>query len=80
MTAKQVGVVSRGDDVNSTNEKPKCKLIGTNGNVFMIVGAVSLALKNAGQREKASEFVAKAMAYGSYDAVLALCFEYVDVQ
>jgi len=61
------------------NEKPECKLTGTDSNVFAVVGAVSLALKRAGQREKASEFAAKAMACGSYDAVLALCFEYVEV-
>lgn len=30
-------------------DKPKCKLIGGDGNVFAVIGAVSKALKRAGQ-------------------------------
>lgn len=59
--------------------KPKCKLIGTDGNVFAIIGAVSKALKNAGQADRAKEFTQKAMTSKSYDEVLALCFDYVEV-
>jgi hypothetical protein len=60
--------------------KPRCRLVGTDGNVFAILGTVKRALERAGQRERASEFVAKAMRSKSYDDVLALCFEYVDVE
>lgn len=59
--------------------KPECKLVGENGNVFNIIGLVSKALKKAGQPDKAKEFVARAFKSGSYDNVLALCFEYVEV-
>lgn len=62
------------------NSLPKCKLVGTDGNVFAIIGAVSNALKKAGLPEKAAEFRTKAMQSASYDAVLLLCFDYVDVQ
>ena len=61
-------------------EKPTCKLIGTDGNVFSIIGKVSNTLKKVGQTDKAKEFCSKAMSSHSYDAVLALCFDYVDVE
>ena len=60
-------------------KKPVCKLTETDGNVFAIIGAVSKALKRAGLPEAAKEFAAKAMSSESYDAVLQLCFDYVDV-
>ena len=59
--------------------KPECKLVGTDGNVFAIIGKVSGALKRAGYRDKAEEFSNKAMDSESYQAVLQLCFKYVDV-
>lgn len=58
---------------------PKCKLVGTDGNVFAIIGNVAKTLERAGLREKAMEFKKRAFASGSYDAVLRLCMEYVDV-
>lgn len=58
--------------------KPKCKLIGVNGNAFMIMGEVRRALKKAGQSEKEKEFVAKAM-QGGYDQLLQTAMEYVEV-
>jgi hypothetical protein len=61
------------------NQKPKCQLTGIDGNVFNIIGAVSKTLKRAGLRDKAEEFSSKAVQQESYDAVLRLCFEYVDV-
>ncbi len=64
----------------ATASKPRCRLVGTDGNVFSIIGTVKRALERAGQRERASEFVAKAMQAKSYDQVLALCFDYVDVR
>ena len=60
--------------------KPPCKLTGTDGNVFAIIGRVREALRAAGQTGKAVEFTSLAFAAGSYDAVLRLCFEYVEVE
>ena len=60
------------------DHKPDCKLIGTDGNVFAIIGAVKKALRKAGQADKAEEFGKRAMASDSYDKVLALTFEYVN--
>jgi hypothetical protein len=60
--------------------RPKCKLIGTDGNVFCIIGRVSAALKGAGQGDRAKEFMNKATGCGSYDEVLAMLSDYVEVQ
>lgn len=61
-------------------DKPTVQLTGEDGNVFSIIGRVSKALKNAGQPEKADEFRKKAMTSESYDAVLRLCMDYVEVE
>lgn len=60
--------------------KPVCKLVGQDGNVFNIIGLVARALTRAGQTEKAKEFRTKAFASPSYDAVLTLCFDYVEIK
>jgi hypothetical protein len=61
------------------NQKPKCQLTGIDGNVFNIIGVVSKTLKKAGLKDKSEEFSSKAVQQESYDAVLRLCFEYVEV-
>jgi hypothetical protein len=60
--------------------RPPCRLTGTDGNVFAIIGKVLQVLCDAGQSDRASEFVRRAFDAGSYDAVLQLCFEYVEVE
>ena len=59
--------------------KPTCKLIGEDGNVFNLIGLTSRTLKEAGQRPEANEFTERAFACHSYDAVLVLIQEYVEV-
>ena len=59
--------------------RPPCKLIGTDGNVYSIIGRVKRALEQDGQQDRAREFVERAFGSKSYDAVLALCLEYVEV-
>ena len=60
-------------------DKPVCKLVGTDGNVFSIIGKVSKTLKRAGQQDRAKEFTSKAFKAKSYDEVLAMLFDYVVV-
>lgn len=60
--------------------KPVCKLSNEDGNVFNIIGRVSKALKRAGQNDKAKEFVRKAFNSESYDAMLLLATDYVEVE
>lgn len=59
-------------------EKPVCKLIGIDGNVFAIISKVRHTLESAGMNDQAEAF-AKA-AFASYNEVLRLCSEYVDVK
>ena len=61
-------------------DKPSCKLIGKDGNVFNIIALVRKALREAGQQEKAKEFCERAFAAESYDAVLGMANEYVEIQ
>lgn len=65
--------------MNTTTEKPKVKLSGTDGNVFALAGKVTEALKKAGQGDKAKEFTDKLFKSGSYDDALVLMSEYVEV-
>jgi hypothetical protein len=58
--------------------KPECELVGTDGNVFAIIGQVSKALKRDGQRDRAKEWSERAMKCGSYDEVLQLLHDYVE--
>ncbi len=59
--------------------KLRCQLVGSDGNVFAIIGNVKRTLERAGLRDKAKEFTKRALEAGSYDEVLQMCFEYVDV-
>lgn len=61
-------------------KKPCCRLSGEDGNAVSIIGRVMRALKKAGQKDRAIEFRDKARACPSYDAVIQLCFDFVDVE
>lgn len=61
--------------------KPKCRLIGENGNIFNLMGIVSKTLKEAGEAEKASEMLKRIPKEArSYTEALAILMEYVDVE
>jgi hypothetical protein len=55
------------------------QLTGTDGNAFAIIGNVSRALKRAGLRDAAAAFSAEAMQCDSYDALLVLAMQTVEV-
>ncbi len=61
-------------------QKPTCKLVGKDGNVFAVIGEVRKVLKQAGRHEQAAELVKAAFRAKSYEKVLALCFRYVNVE
>lgn len=67
------------EDLPESNDKPNVHLIGEDGNVFAIIGKVSKALKREVSSEKAKEYQEKAMNSGSYDEVLRLTMDYVNV-
>ena len=58
--------------------KPKCRLTGTDGNIFALAGKVSSALKRAGQGGKATEMAKRVFASGSYHEALGIIQEYVE--
>ncbi len=64
----------------TTAGKPTCKLIGEDGNVFYIVGLVTRCLRRNNMVDKAAEFQGKAFASKSYDEVLRLAMQYVEVE
>ena len=69
-------------DANESTERlrPTCQLTGTDGNVFAIIGRVRQALLDAGEEDRARAFVEQAFRAGSYDEVLRLCMEFVEVR
>lgn len=60
--------------------KPKCKLIGEDGNIFFILGRVGRVLKDNGMTDKAKECIDRVMAAGSYEQALGIIMEYVEVE
>ena len=54
------------------------KLVGTDGNLFAVVGRCKQALEHAGQSREAKELIRRAFKAMSYDEALGICLEYVD--
>ncbi len=62
-------------------EKPECKLVGENGNIFNLMGIANRTLKNAGQPEKAKDMCKKITSQAkSYEEALVLISEYVEIE
>ena len=59
--------------------KIEVKLVGENGNVFNIIGKVAKALERGGHPELAKEYKEKCFKAESYDEVLQLTCQYVEV-
>ncbi len=61
------------------NEKPKCPLIGANGNIFNLLGMASRMLRENGMKEQAKEMQSRVTASGSYSEALNILGEYVEI-
>ncbi|MCR0410316.1 DUF3991 domain-containing protein [[Clostridium] innocuum] len=61
------------------NRKPKCPLIGTDGNVFALIGMTQKSLRAIGEDELAKEVFQRVTSSGSYEEALGIMQEYVDV-
>lgn len=59
--------------------KPKCALIGKNGNIFNLMGIASRTLEENNMREKAKEMRERITSSNSYDEALFIIQEYVEV-
>jgi transposase len=55
------------------------KLVGEDGNAFAILGRVSVALKKAGHKDIAEEYLKEATK-GDYNDLLATTMRYVNVE
>lgn len=61
------------------NEKPRCPLIGSDGNIFNLLGMASRTLRENGMREQAQEMQSRVTASGSYSEALNILGEYVEI-
>ena len=58
-------------------KKPRCKLVGQDGNVFTLIGLARRALKQANQNKEASDMAERCFKAHSYDEALQIITEYV---
>lgn len=60
--------------------KPKCKLVGEDGNIFSLVSLANKALRHADLTEQTVEMQNKVFEAESYAEALKIISEYVDIQ
>ena len=60
-------------------KKPKCALIGHDGNIFNLMGIASRTLKHNGMQEESEEMVNRITNSHSYYDAIAIIGEYVDI-
>lgn len=65
------------EEEQNKNMKPALRVSAVDGNVYVVIGAVSKALRRSGNTEAAKEFRSKALGSDSYEKVLALTWDYV---
>jgi len=61
-------------------KKPKCTLVGEDGNIFNLVGIASKTLKNFGQEEQATVMTERVFNAKNYSEALNIIMEYVEAQ
>ena len=60
-------------------EKPKCPLIGQNGNIFNLIGIASRTLKRNGMSNESKEMCSRITSSGSYYEALNVIGEYIEI-
>lgn len=60
------------------NKRPKCPIIGADGNIFNVMGAASKTLKSSGMSEEAREMCSRITSSGCYEEALGIIMEYVE--
>lgn len=58
--------------------KPKCPIIGTDSNIFNIMGIASKTLKGSDMAEEAKEMCSRVTSSHSYEKALGIIMEYVE--
>lgn len=59
--------------------KPKCKLIGENGNIYNLMAIASRTLIKAGMKDEANEMIAKVKQCKNYYEALGVIGDYVEI-
>ena len=59
--------------------KPAIKLLGTDGNVFALVGVATKALREANLEDQANTLTTEIMRADSYDSALRIIMKYVEI-
>jgi len=74
------------DDIVDNNKrreeektKPKCALIGQDGNIYNLMGIASRTLKENKMQEEAKEMIERVTSSHSYDEALCIIGEYVEI-
>ena len=61
--------------------KPKCRLVGEDGNIFNLMGLASKTLKIADLSDESKEMIERITSGAqSYEEAIAIIMEYVDVE
>ena len=61
------------------HSKPDCPLIGTDGNIFHLIGKASETLRKNGMQEQAEEIHNRIFQCQSYDSALSIIGDYVNI-
>ncbi len=65
--------------MDNKRNKPDCKLIGEDGNIFNLMARASKTLRENGLSEEAKEMRERITSSGSYDEALCIIGEYVNI-
>ncbi len=72
-------MIEKDEVTTKGKQKPKCALIGQDGNIFNLMGIAYGTLKRNGMQEEAKEMCDKITKSGSYDEALSIISDYVEV-
>ena len=64
---------------NTNKNKPDCKLIGEDGNIFNLMARAARTLRENDLSEEAKEMRERITSSGSYDEALCIIAEYVNI-
>lgn len=65
--------------IKEEKSKPKCALIGQDGNIFNLVGIASKTLKQNGMQKESKEMCDRVFCSRGYDEALNIIGEYVEI-
>jgi hypothetical protein len=66
--------------VETVQSKPKVKLVGQDGNAFMVIGLCQRAARKAGWTDEQWKTVRRKMMSGDYNNLLATAVEHFEVR